>query len=124
MHKSDHLVPPATLQSTTERVKGKLHGGISLRTDLIKQQQPELGIISNQSAEGWAVQLFRSIDSDSADGFTSTDSGSFDAGLTWGKGKVIDASIHKACVHAIRRAEHYIYVENQYFLGSAHLWER
>lgn len=37
--------------------------------------------------------------------------------------QVIDASIHHAYIELIRKAKRYIYVENQYFLGSAHLWE-
>ena len=35
----------------------------------------------------------------------------------------IDDSIHKAYIHHIRRAQHYIYLENQYFIGSSHMWE-
>ena len=34
-----------------------------------------------------------------------------------GKGKTIDASIHSGYVTAIRRAQRFIYIENQYFLG-------
>ena len=34
-----------------------------------------------------------------------------------GKGKTIDASIHTGYVTAIRRAQRFIYIENQYFLG-------
>ncbi len=37
-------------------------------------------------------------------------------------GKVIDAGIHSAYVTAIRRAQRFIYIENQYFLGSSHAW--
>jgi phosphatidylserine/phosphatidylglycerophosphate/cardiolipin synthase-like enzyme len=36
----------------------------------------------------------------------------------------IDASIHRAYIYNIRRAERYIYIENQYFLGSCHLWSK
>jgi phosphatidylserine/phosphatidylglycerophosphate/cardiolipin synthase-like enzyme len=35
----------------------------------------------------------------------------------------IDASIHTAYIELIRNAKRYLYVENQYFLGSAHLWD-
>ncbi|PXF43966.1 Phospholipase D alpha 1 [Gracilariopsis chorda] len=34
-----------------------------------------------------------------------------------------DCSIHHAYVHQIRAAKHFIYIENQYFLGSSHLWD-
>ena len=36
--------------------------------------------------------------------------------------QTIDKSIHSAYVTAIRRAQHFIYIENQYFLGSSHCW--
>jgi hypothetical protein len=36
----------------------------------------------------------------------------------------IDASIHRAYINLIRRSKRYLYLENQYFLGSAHLWDR
>lgn len=32
-------------------------------------------------------------------------------------------SIHTAYVHAIRSAQHFIYIENQYFLGSSFNWD-
>jgi hypothetical protein len=35
----------------------------------------------------------------------------------------IDASIHTAYIELIRGAKRYLYLENQYFLGSAHLWD-
>lgn len=39
------------------------------------------------------------------------------------KGKVSkDASAQEAMVHHIRRAEHCIYIESQYFLSSSHFW--
>jgi len=38
------------------------------------------------------------------------------------KGKVVDFSIQNAYVSAIRKAERFLYVENQYFLGSSHAW--
>jgi phospholipase D1/2 len=35
----------------------------------------------------------------------------------------IDASIHTAYIELIRGAKRYLYLENQYFLGSSHLWD-
>lgn len=32
-------------------------------------------------------------------------------------------SIQAAYVHAIRSVQHYIYIENQYFLGSSYNWD-
>ncbi|KAG4394499.1 hypothetical protein GLYMA_20G049901v4 [Glycine max] len=33
-------------------------------------------------------------------------------------------SIHTAYVKAIRAAQHYIYIENQYFIGSSYNWSQ
>lgn len=42
--------------------------------------------------------------------------------LVWGKSVAIDISIHMAYIKAIRSAQHFIYIENQYFLGSSYNW--
>lgn len=42
--------------------------------------------------------------------------------LVCGKNVLIDMSIHAAYVKAIRAAQHFIYIENQYFLGSSYNW--
>eukprot|EP00996_Jenningsia_fusiforme_P000686 NODE_161_length_2951_cov_24.948656_g148_i0.p1 GENE.NODE_161_length_2951_cov_24.948656_g148_i0~~NODE_161_length_2951_cov_24.948656_g148_i0.p1 ORF type:complete len:700 (-),score=108.00 NODE_161_length_2951_cov_24.948656_g148_i0:75-2174(-) len=56
--------------------------------------------------DAWCVQLFRSIDPCVASDISG-----------------IDSSIQEAYIHYIRRAEHFIYIENQYFLGSSPYWE-
>lgn len=56
----------------------------------------------------WSVQLFRSIDDYSA--IMETDDR-------------VDKSIQLAYIHHIRRARRFIFIENQYFLGSAQGWE-
>lgn len=43
-------------------------------------------------------------------------------GLIVRKNASTDHSIHNAYIHNIRRAKHFIYFENQYFLGSSHMW--
>lgn len=65
---------------------------------------------SISAEQDWNVQIFRSIDHVSASQMFKT--------LT------VEKSIHEAYVKAIRRAERFIYIENQYFLGGCHLWER
>jgi hypothetical protein len=42
--------------------------------------------------------------------------------LAYGKNLVVDKSIHTAYVKAIRSARRFIYIENQYFLGSSYGW--
>lgn len=42
--------------------------------------------------------------------------------LNFAKDLAIDRSIQAAYIHAIRSAQHFIYIENQYFLGSSYGW--
>eukprot|EP00123_Amoebidium_parasiticum_P009478 comp19500_c0_seq1/m.22765 comp19500_c0_seq1/g.22765 ORF comp19500_c0_seq1/g.22765 comp19500_c0_seq1/m.22765 type:complete len:830 (-) comp19500_c0_seq1:566-3055(-) len=70
--------------------------------------------------EEWAVQVFRSIDGRSAN-FTRGDSEVLRVQCK--KGRFVDMSIQRAYIHAIRRAKHHIYIENQYFLGSSQVWD-
>ncbi|XP_064116971.1 uncharacterized protein LOC135222709 isoform X2 [Macrobrachium nipponense] len=67
--------------------------------------------------DSWNVQFFRSINSDSA----MFDTDVLDRLLTR-KGRLYENSIQRAYIHHIRRAKRFIYIENQYFLGSAHSW--
>ncbi|GLU22092.1 hypothetical protein SLE2022_381890 [Rubroshorea leprosula] len=72
--------------------------------------------------ETWNVQLFRSIDGGAAFGFPESPEEAARAGLVSGKDSIIDRSIQDAYVNAIRRAKNFIYIENQYFLGSSFGW--
>lgn len=72
--------------------------------------------------ETWNVQLFRSIDGGAAFGFPETPEDAARAGLVSGKDNIIDRSIQDAYINAIRRAKNFIYIENQYFLGSSFAW--
>ncbi|KAI3525133.1 hypothetical protein L2E82_02439 [Cichorium intybus] len=73
--------------------------------------------------ETWNVQLFRSIDGGAAFGFPETPEEAAKSGLVSGKDNIIDRSIQDAYIHAIRRAKNFIYIENQYFLGSSFGWK-
>ncbi|KAL6897808.1 hypothetical protein ACP4OV_006767 [Aristida adscensionis] len=76
-----------------------------------------------EDPETWHVQLFRSIDGGAAFGFPDTPDDATRAGLVSGKDQIIDRSIQDAYIHAIRRAKTFIYIENQYFLGSSYAWK-
>ncbi|KAJ0444383.1 putative phospholipase D [Helianthus annuus] len=78
--------------------------------------------LSDQDPEGWHVQIFRSIDSNSAKGFPKDPKEATAKNLACGKNVLIDMSIHSAYVTAIRAAQHFIYIENQYFIGSSFNW--
>lgn len=82
------------------------------------QQMDGIAIDYRSSApDRWNVQIFRSINSDSAH-FDWTSA----IGLTKKKGRAFDNSLHRAYIHNIRRARRCIYIENQYFMGSSHMW--
>ncbi|KAL5559799.1 hypothetical protein UlMin_036010 [Ulmus minor] len=73
--------------------------------------------------ETWNVQLFRSIDGGAVFGFPENPREAAELGLVTGKDNIIDRSIQDAYINAIRRAKHFIYIENQYFLGSSYGWK-
>ncbi|KAK4733861.1 hypothetical protein R3W88_008122 [Solanum pinnatisectum] len=66
--------------------------------------------LMNEDRETWNVQIFQSIDGAAV-------------GLVIGKTNVIDQSIHDAYISAIYRAKNFIYIENQYFIGSCYGWK-
>ncbi|KAF8019374.1 hypothetical protein BT93_G0140 [Corymbia citriodora subsp. variegata] len=72
--------------------------------------------------KNWHVQVFRSIDSGSVKGFPKSVEEAAKQNLICGKNLKVDKSIHMAYVKAIRSAQHFIYIENQYFLGSSYHW--
>ncbi|KAK9149639.1 LOW QUALITY PROTEIN: hypothetical protein Scep_008396 [Stephania cephalantha] len=77
-----------------------------------------------RDSESWNVQLFRSIDGGAAVGFPVDPEKIAGAGLISGKDNIIERSIQDAYINAIRRAKNFIYIENQYFLGSSFSWKR
>ncbi|XAR63129.1 Phospholipase D [Bertholletia excelsa] len=78
--------------------------------------------ITDDDPESWHVQIFRSIDSNSVKGFPKDPKEAISQNLMCGKNVLIDMSIHSAYVKAIRSAQHFIYIENQYFIGSSYNW--
>ncbi|XP_047329162.1 phospholipase D beta 1-like [Impatiens glandulifera] len=83
----------------------------------------DLPCLKEDDPLGWHVQIFRSIDSNSVKGFPKDPKEATMKNLACGKNVLIDMSIHSAYVKAIRSAQHFIYIENQYFLGSSYNWE-
>ncbi|KAJ4952421.1 hypothetical protein NE237_029253 [Protea cynaroides] len=80
--------------------------------------------LSENDPETWHTQVFRSIDSNSVKGFPKDPKDATSKNLVCGKNVLIDMSIHTAYVKAIRSAQHFIYIENQYFLGSSYNWSQ
>ncbi|CAI8607328.1 unnamed protein product [Vicia faba] len=78
----------------------------------------------DDNPEAWHAQIFRSIDSSSVKGFPKEPKDASEKNLVCGKNVLIDMSIHTAYVKAIRAAQHYIYIENQYFIGSSYNWSQ
>ncbi|KAI3787434.1 hypothetical protein L1987_41897 [Smallanthus sonchifolius] len=79
--------------------------------------------LSDDDPEEWHVQIFRSIDSNSVKGFPKDPHEATAKNLVCGKNVLIDMSIHSAYIKAIRSAQHFIYIENQYFIGSSYNWK-
>ncbi|KAM5574402.1 phospholipase D delta-like [Rosa sericea] len=79
-------------------------------------------VSNEEDRENWHVQVFRSIDSGSVKGFPKGVQDAEVQNLISGKNLKIDKSIHVAYIKAIRSAQHFIYIENQYFVGSSYYW--
>ncbi|KAI3816963.1 hypothetical protein L1987_10748 [Smallanthus sonchifolius] len=91
-------------------------------TSTIPNDDPALWVSKEEDPENWHVQVFRSIDSGSLKGFPKDVALAESQNLVCAKNLVIDRSIQKACIQAIRSAKNFIYIENQYFLGSSYAW--
>ncbi|XP_027356583.1 phospholipase D alpha 1-like isoform X2 [Abrus precatorius] len=78
---------------------------------------------ATKSEETWTVQLFRSIDGGAVTGFPQAPDDVVELGLVSGKDNIVDRSIQDAYINAIRRARNFIYIENQYFIGSSYGWK-
>ncbi|KAL5706380.1 phospholipase D [Ranunculus cassubicifolius] len=81
-----------------------------------------LWVSKEDNPEHWHVQVFRSIDSGSVKGFPKDVRVAEAENLVCSKNVVIERSIQTAYIQAIRSAQHFIYIENQYFLGSSYGW--
>lgn len=88
----------------------------------VPSDDPKLWVSNEDDPENWHVQVFRSIDSGSLKGFPKDVYRAEKQNLVCAKNMVIDKSIQTAYVQAIRLAQHFIYIENQYFLGSSFAW--
>ncbi|GMP44598.1 hypothetical protein CsSME_00013464 [Camellia sinensis var. sinensis] len=88
----------------------------------VPHDDPALWVSREDDPENWHVQVFRSIDSGSVKGFPRDVHLAESQNLICAKDLVIDKSIQTAYVQAIRSAQHFIYIENQYFLGSSYAW--
>nr|GMC70887.1 phospholipase D alpha 4 [Ipomoea batatas] len=64
----------------------------------------------DSSERDWKVQVLRSIDHVSTSPLP--------------RNMTVESSIQEAYVEAIRRADRFLYIENQYFIGGCHLWEQ
>ncbi|XP_018624589.1 phospholipase D delta isoform X4 [Nicotiana tomentosiformis] len=88
----------------------------------IPGDDPKLHVYGEDHSENWHVQIFRSIDSGSVQGFPKRIDVAQAQNLVCSKNLIVDKSIEAAYIQAIRSAQHFIYIENQYFLGSSYAW--
>ncbi|XP_024032885.1 phospholipase D delta [Morus notabilis] len=87
---------------------------------IVPDDDPKLWVYTDE--ESWHVQIMRSIDSGSVKGFPRDVVAAAAQHLICAKNLVIDKSIQTGYIQAIRSAQHFIYIENQYFLGSSYAW--
>ncbi|KAK9797766.1 hypothetical protein WJX73_008737 [Symbiochloris irregularis] len=75
--------------------------------------------------DAWNVQIFRCADSGSMElGVDFNDSKAIEQkGYRREKGVVVDAGLHSLYVHMIRSSKHYLYIENQFYVGSSFAWD-
>ena len=90
-----------------------------LDNNFCRHINPEAVSVCQDPNKEWNVQLFRSITSDSAELKLE---GRERLVLTTKKGRLVDQSITQAYIQMIRHAQNFIYIENQYFMGSAFQW--
>ncbi|CAL4113845.1 unnamed protein product [Meganyctiphanes norvegica] len=92
------------------------------------QTEKNLDLVYNfHGWESWSVQMFRSINEYSVDLDTyqmSTGSTQIFPNIQQKRGTKFDRSLHRSYIHHIRRAQSFIYMENQYFKGSRHMWQK
>ncbi|KAK7307458.1 hypothetical protein VNO77_40539 [Canavalia gladiata] len=89
---------------------------------VVPGEDPKVWVSSENDPENWHVQIFRSIDSGSLKGFPKRVDVARTQNLICAKSLVIDKSIQTGYIQAIRSAQHFIYIENQYFIGSSYAW--
>ncbi|KAJ6704343.1 PHOSPHOLIPASE D [Salix viminalis] len=92
-------------QRWSKQCDGSVLVPLSSIPDLIRHPFPS----SFSNDRNWKVQVFRSIDHASA--------------IQLARNMRVERSVHEAYVEAIRRAERFIYIENQYFIGGCQLWD-
>lgn len=90
--------------------------GIAHLVDIANDAEIHDGPFAHEE-EQWTVQIFRSIDERSAVFTRETE-----RLLETKKGRRVDRSIHHAYVHYTRAAKRFIYIEQQYFIGSSNQW--
>uniref|UniRef100_A0A7N2RDQ2 phospholipase D n=1 Tax=Quercus lobata TaxID=97700 RepID=A0A7N2RDQ2_QUELO len=79
----------------------------------IPEDDPTFWTYKEDDPENWHIQVFRSIDSESLKTHPAR---------TTDQNLIIEKSIQSAYIQAIRSAQHFIYIENQFFIGSSYAW--
>ncbi|XP_027913396.1 phospholipase D delta [Vigna unguiculata] len=107
-----------------ERISWILSPSVTTKENytVVPEDDPLVWVSSEDDPENWHVQIFRSIDSGSLKGFPKHVDVALSQNLICAKSLVIDKSIQTAYIEAIRSAQHFIYIENQYFIGSSYAW--
>ncbi|KAL5538519.1 hypothetical protein UlMin_045122 [Ulmus minor] len=111
----------ASEQLELQKLKSSYDGALLKIDDFVSMEDDPC--LSEDNPETWNVQIFRSIDSNSAKGFPENSKEATNKNLVRWKNVSIDMSIHTAYDMAIRAAQNFIYIESQYFVGSSYNWD-
>ena len=86
-----------------------------------EEGEAESRAMEAEAEDAWSVQILRSIDENSAE-FSCSEFGYENLNSKYGI--LSDNSIERAYIKLIRGSKSFVYIENQYFLGSAFSWQR
>ncbi|KAL9167475.1 hypothetical protein ABFS82_05G100600 [Erythranthe guttata] len=87
----------------------------------IPNDHQSLWVSKEGDPENWHIQIFRSVDLESVDGFPKNVLAAKEQNLVLVNKWAIDRSIQMAYIQAIRSAQRFIFIENQYFIGHLSL---
>ncbi|GLU00590.1 hypothetical protein SLE2022_179440 [Rubroshorea leprosula] len=118
--KKKHIDPLMFMESISQDLSpypAVLHDGT-----IVAPKDYSTSRVFGDDSENWHVQILRSTDSGAVKGFPVDPGRAYAQNLVCSKGVVIDVSIQTAYIQSIRSAQRFIYIENQYFIGSSYAW--
>ncbi|KAL6848534.1 hypothetical protein ACP4OV_021828 [Aristida adscensionis] len=119
---SSHFKEDALLK--LERIPWILCPAAGVDADADAGEHRHLHVLPEHDPDTWHAQVFRSVDSGSVKGFPRPWETELmrRRQLSCDKNVAVERSIQAAYVSAVRAAERFVYIENQYFIGASYAW--